>query len=104
MPNFSPRLEDATEKQLTDMIDSIHITYASLASDELSRRQAKKSEISNYRFSVTLMVLTFVQITIALMQYVLDVVSLQHSFLKEIVFIIIPLISIYLLTKNIFNK
>jgi len=44
MSNFSPKLEDATDEQLMYMINKLDPRYATLASDELTRRTVKKLE------------------------------------------------------------
>lgn len=42
MSNFSPKLEDATNKELMHMVNELSPTYTVLASDELTRRVLKK--------------------------------------------------------------
>jgi len=42
MSNFSPKLEDATDEQLIDMINELDFRVVPLASDELTRRSVKK--------------------------------------------------------------
>jgi len=42
MSNFSPKLEDADEKQLYYWVNEVAHSIASLASDELSRRISSK--------------------------------------------------------------
>ncbi|MBI2123816.1 MAG: hypothetical protein HYU04_01085 [Candidatus Wildermuthbacteria bacterium] len=42
MSNFSPKLEDATDEQLMNMVNELDFRVVPLASDELTRRSAKK--------------------------------------------------------------
>lgn len=51
MPNFSPKLEDATEEQLKHWTNEGNFQVVPLASDELTRRTVKKSEETIKRFN-----------------------------------------------------
>lgn len=42
MSNFSPKLQDATDEQLMNMVNELDFRVVPLASDELTRRSLKK--------------------------------------------------------------
>jgi len=51
MSNFSPKLEDATDKQLMHMVNELDFRVVPLASDELTRRAIKKLHESIREFN-----------------------------------------------------
>lgn len=44
MSNFSPKLQDATDEQLMNMVNELDFRVVPLASDELTRRTIRKLE------------------------------------------------------------
>ena len=44
MSNFSPKLQDATDEQLMNMVNEFNFRVVPLASDELTRRAIRKLE------------------------------------------------------------
>ena len=52
MSNFSPKLEDATDEQLMNMVNELDFRVVPLASDELTRRTVKKLEKTIQIFNV----------------------------------------------------
>ena len=44
MSNFSPKLQDATDEQLMNMVNELYFRVVPLASDELTRRTIRKLE------------------------------------------------------------
>jgi len=44
MSNFSPKLQDATDEQLMNMVNELDFRVVPLASDELTRRAIRKLE------------------------------------------------------------
>ena len=60
MTNFTPQLEDATDDQLKHLIGEASPNFASLASDELTRRVSKKLNIAMIVLTLAILVLTAV--------------------------------------------
>jgi hypothetical protein len=99
MTNFSPKLEDQSDIQLRNNINENHSPdFASLSSDELTRRSLAKLQESfvdfdktTSKFSIVLGLFALVQIIIAGLQLVLDIKIYPDaifSFFIAIVFII----------------
>lgn len=80
MSNFSPKLEDSSDKQLWRLINESNPNYTLLASDELTRRtmdmlngSIKKLDEGTGRYNQFLIVLTWVM-------FLLTVVTLVANF------------------------
>ncbi len=86
MINFSPKLQDATEKELMNIVNESDPTHASLASDELTRRsikqlnetiireveQSKKTSETTEVLSRAMYLFAVVQILISIFQFILS--------------------------------
>lgn len=91
MSNFSPKIEDSTEKELLKHINELPPIFGSIASDELTRRTIKdfkktiKEEIkASKRLSKILLTVAFIQIIITLFQFSFDIVQSSGNLLKTI--------------------
>ncbi len=83
MNNFNPKLQDATDEELMSMVNKLVPTFATLASDELTRRsikklnetiikgaeQSEKSTKTTEDFTRAMYLLTVVQILIGICQF-----------------------------------
>ena len=94
MPNFSPKLEDATESDLKKWINDIGPQYASLASEELTRRQFDKFDKTTAYFSKILGFFAVIQIVVALMQFILSVLGLYKSIGEQIMVIAVMFLAV----------
>jgi hypothetical protein len=94
MPNFSPKLQEATDEQLKNWIDEINPQYAPLASEELTRRRFEEFNKSTSYFSKILGLFAVIQIIIAIMQFTLSVQSEYDIFLEKITVIVIFFLAI----------
>lgn len=80
MSNFSPKLEDATEKELRYMVNELDFRVVHLASDELTRRtlndlqktiedsnkHSEKLESANYKLQIIMLALTAIGTFVAI--------------------------------------
>lgn len=89
MPNFPKNLKDATEKELNDWINQNDPHYASLASEELTRRKFTEFDKSTNSFSRVLGFFAVIQIIIAIMQFILGVQSTYKDFWQQLIVLII---------------
>lgn len=94
MPNFSPKLEDANEADLRKWINDVSPQYASLASEELTRRKFDAFDKTTTFFSRILGLFAIIQIVVAIMQFILSVQTSLDSFWQKLVTIIIFFVSI----------
>ncbi|MFA6227084.1 MAG: hypothetical protein WC631_01200 [Candidatus Paceibacterota bacterium] len=105
MSNFSPRLEDATEKQLKYWINETDANLASLASEELTRRRFEQFDKTTTIFSKILGFFALVQIMVAVMQFVLNVYTayqnLGQKILVLLIFAVLLLVTFYFSYKII---
>ncbi len=124
MNNFNPKLQDATDEELMNMINKLAPNYASLASDELSRRKTQlliettnKNSIVQEKSSVRMEKLTISMLLLAVLQFIAAIIQLIISFAYEdnidikifgFVMTVIILVLIYvssrLLGSSYFNK
>ncbi len=82
MSNFSPKIEDSSEKELMFSVNEHTPNFGALASDELTRRTIKnfeqiiKKEIkTNERLSKIFITFGFIQIIIAFFQFGFDIIK-----------------------------
>lgn len=94
MSNFEKKLEEATEEELRFWINERDFRVVSLASDELTRRNLKKtsSEIQNLNktikesnrvtegFTIVLILLTVMQLVFAIFQYTFAIYGSKNNF------------------------
>ena len=109
MSNFSPRLEDSTDKQLLDLLDRASPGHAALASDELTRRSLDKQrktmidlDESNKQYSKIIGLFAIVQIIIAVLQLVLSIKESTDKVLS--VFIGLVFISMIVILTKLVDK
>ena len=99
MSNFSPKLENSTDEQLRYSINEHNPNFASLSSDELTRRSLDKLrettvelDKSNKKYTRALGMFALLQIIIAGLQLILDINNSQDilfSLFIGILFIIV---------------
>jgi hypothetical protein len=84
MVNFSPKLEDQSDEQLKNNINTHQPDFASLSSNELTRRSLdglRKTIVdldkSNKKYTHALGLFALLQIVIACLQLVLDIKTSQ---------------------------
>ncbi len=94
MPNFSPKLQEATDEQLKNWIYEMNPQYASLVSEELTRRRFEEFNKSTSYFSKILGLFAVIQIIIAIMQFTLSVQSEYDIFFEKIIVIAIFFLAI----------
>jgi len=110
MTNFSPKLEDHSDEQLKGNVNSYQPNFASLSSDELTRRSLEKLRMtmvdldhSNKKFTLSLGYFAIIQIVIAGLSLILQIYSTTDRiltffvgvlFLASIYFILIKIESI----------
>ncbi len=107
MTNFSSKLEEQSESELKNNINIHQPNFASLSSDELTRRSLdnlRKTMVdldsSNKKYSLVILLFAIVQIIIAGLQLVLDIKGFSDKFFA--VFIALIFIGIiYWLIKQI---
>ena len=73
MPNFPKNLKDASELELNDWINQNDPHFATLASEELTRRMFDAFDKSTAFFSKILGLFAIIQIVVAIMQFTLSV-------------------------------
>ena len=103
MTNFSGKLENMAECDLTELINVSDPHYASLASEELTRRKFTDFDKSTTHFSKVLCFFAVVQIVIALMQFILSVQTMSQEFVVKL-FILISLFIVIIVIYNKFSK
>lgn len=103
MPNFSPDLEKASEAEIRKWINEIDPRYASLASEELTRRKFDEFDKTTSFFSKVLGLFAIIQIVVAVMQFILSVQTSIESSWQKLVTIVIFFIAI-VIVLNIFYK
>ena len=99
MQNFATKIEDSTEEQLKHSINEHNPHFASLSSDELTRRSLDKLQKSftdfdksTSKFSTILGVFALIQIFIAGLQLILDIETYPNKVLSVsfgVIFILI---------------
>ena len=102
MQNFSPKLEEQTDEDLKSNINSQQPNFASLSSDELTRRSLDKSrettvelDKSNKKYTHALGIFALLQIIIAGLQLVLDIKSSQDTVFSVFIGILFIIILIW---------
>lgn len=109
MSNFSPKLQDATDEQLLNMINELDFRVVPLASDELTRRSIeklnqtmKKMDKTSEKYAQAMMNLTFVALFLTLMQILVAlVIPNDANFYVKFTTFIIVIIGILIFLKKL---
>lgn len=106
MPNFSPKLEEQSDDQLKSNLNNHQPGFASLSSDELTRRSLDKLrettvelDKSNKKYTHALGIFALLQIIIAGLQLVLDIKSLQDTVFSVFIGILFIIILIWFIKE-----
>lgn len=102
MINFSPKLEEQSDDQLKNNVNIHQPDFASLSSDELTRRSLDKLrettvklDKSNKKYTHALGIFALLQIIIAGLQLVLDIKSSQDTMFSVFIGILFIIILIW---------
>lgn len=107
MPNFPKNLKDADEKELNDWINQNDPRYATLASEELTRRKFDDFDKSTNFFSKVLGLFAIIQIVVAVMQFILSVQTVYSSTSEKLVMLLMLFSSVGIIIFyffRLFNK
>ena len=109
MSNFSPKLQDATDEQLMNMINELDFRAVPLASDELTRRSIEKlnqtmekMDKTSEKYSLAMMNLAFITLFLTLVQILVALVIPNDAklYIKFAAFIIV-IMGIFILSKRL---
>jgi membrane protein implicated in regulation of membrane protease activity len=110
MINFSPKLQDSTDDQLWDYINTSSPHFGTLASDELTRRSLKELQKtmadldkSTSDYSNRLLGLTFLLFISTFVLIVLTTFLLPFSWLNKILIILFVGVLLYWIMRDWFK-
>ena len=111
MPNFSSKLEDASDGELKHWLNENDSGKASLASEELTRRSLvslqkslEESNKSTKRYSRHMFDLSILLFIVALVQVFISVMSIPESWFVRILILAVAGYAIYFAARRIFES
>ncbi len=108
MSNFSTKLENQSDDQLRNIINEESPNFASLASDEITRRELKKlgeiikkSGKQEEKFSYAFLAFAVVQMIVVFLQFLFEIQNSTHQVIGIFLFLVAVVLTFYTIKKFI---